>query len=57
MEGDGGGQGGEIGEGVYAEGACSFLRTQEVMACNGTYPTCQFSVEDSRGRLPLISVY
>ncbi|XP_054267798.1 spondin-1-like isoform X2 [Macrosteles quadrilineatus] len=50
MDGEGdGGQGGDgEGQAEYAEGACSIYKTQEVMPCNGTYPTCQFSEMDAR---------
>lgn len=43
------GKEGEPSDGEYAEGPCSIYKIQEVMACNGTYQTCQFSSEDAQG--------
>lgn len=45
------GKEGEPNDGEYAEGPCSIYKTQEVMACNGTYQTCQFSEEHAQGTI------
>lgn len=49
------GENGEPIGGEYAEGPCSIYKTQEVMVCNGTYPSCQFSSEDAQGKKLLLN--
>lgn len=46
---------GEPSDGEYAEGPCSIYKTQEVMACNGTYQTCQFSSQEAQGNKMLLN--